>query len=76
MFEPSIGIEHIKTKDTLFVYSKNEYTTKIGQCVRPSVRLFDNFRKESQIAMKFSTQFSLNNISVEFEDEKDWPSPS
>ena len=55
----------------LFVYSKSEYTTKIGQCVRPSVRLFDNFRKESQIVMKFSTQFSLINVSVEFEDEKD-----
>ena len=63
----------------LFVYSKSEYTTKIGQCVRPSVRpsgrpavrLFDNFRKESQIVMKFSTQFSLINVWVEFEDEKD-----
>ena len=62
------------------VYSKSEYTTKIGQCVRPAVRpagrLSDNFRKESQIVMKFSTQFSLINVSVEFEDEPDWMGPS
>ena len=38
---------------------------------RPAIRLFDNFRKESQIVMKFSTQFNLINVSVEFEDEKD-----
>ena len=63
------------------MYSKSEYTTKIGQCVRPagrpsvrpSGRLHDNFRKESQIVMKFSTQFSLINVSVEFEYEKDPP---
>ena len=57
------------------VYSKSEYTTIIGQYVRPAVRpssrLHDNFRKESQIVMKFSTQFSLINVSVEFEDDKD-----
>ena len=58
------------------VYSKSEYTTRIGQCVRPSVRLSDNFRKESQIMVKFSTQFSLINVSVEFEDEPDWMSGS
>ena len=38
---------------------------------RPSVRLHDNFRKKSQIVVKFSAQFSLINISVEFEDEND-----
>ena len=35
--------------------------------VCPSVRLHDNFWKESPIEMKFS----LNNILVEFEDEND-----
>jgi len=39
--------------------------------VCPAGRLHDNFRKESQIVMKVSTQFSLINVSVEFEDEKD-----
>jgi hypothetical protein len=43
---------------------------------RPAVRMHDNFRKECQIVVKFSTQFSLINISVEFEDEPDWTSPS
>ena len=52
------------------MYSKSEYT-RIGQCVRPAVRLHNNFPKESQIVMKFSTQFSLINVSNEFEGEKD-----
>ena len=39
--------------------------------LRPSGRLHDNFWKESPIAMKFSTLFSPNNISVEFEGEND-----
>ena len=43
----------------------------VSVSVRPSVRLHDNFRKESPIVMKFSTQFNLMNISVKFEDEKD-----
>ena len=47
------------------VYSKSEYTTRIGQCVRPSVRLHDNFWTQSAILMKFSAQYSLMNISVE-----------
>jgi len=51
------------------VYSKIEYTTIIGQYVRPSGRLHDNFRKENQTEVKFSTQFSLIDISVEFEDD-------
>ena len=58
------------------VYSKSGYNTRIGQRVRLSGRLHDHFRKESQIVVKFSTQFSLINISVEFEDEPDWTSPS
>jgi len=36
---------------------------------RPSGRLHDNFRKENQTELKFSTPFSLIDISVEFEDE-------
>jgi hypothetical protein len=32
-----IGIRLLHT-DNVFVYSKSEYTTKIGQCVRPAVR--------------------------------------
>ena len=54
------------------------YTQKANtlqnRSVCPSGRLHDNFWKESPITMKFSTQFSLKNISVEFEDENDWPS--
>ena len=54
------------------MYSKSEYTLEsVSVSVRPSGRLHDNFRKESQIVMKVSTQFSLINVSVEFEDEKD-----
>ena len=52
------------------MYSKSEYTTIIGQYVRPAGRLHDNFWKENPIVMKFSTQFSLINVSVEFEDGK------
>jgi len=65
-----------KFPDSVLVYSKSEYTSRIGLYVRPSGRLHDNFRKESRIVMKFSTQFSLINISVKFEDEPDWTSPS
>ena len=53
------------------MYSKSEYTTKIGQCVRPSVRLFDKSSKLHPIELKFCAQNCLINISVEFEDEKD-----
>ena len=53
------------------MYSKSEYTTKIGQCVRPSVRLFDNSSQLHPIELKFCTQNCLINISVEFEDEND-----
>ena len=45
------------------------------ESVSVSGRLHGNFRKESQIVMKFSAQFSLINIPVEFEDEPDWTSP-
>jgi hypothetical protein len=37
----------------IFVYSKSEYTTKIGQCVRPSGRLHDNSSKTQTIGLKF-----------------------
>ena len=53
------------------MYSKSEYTTKIGQCVRPSVRLSDNSSQLHSIELKFCAQNCLINISVEFEDEKD-----
>ena len=53
------------------MYSKSEYTTKIGQCVRPSVRLSDNSSQFHPIELKFCTQNCLINISVEFEDEND-----
>jgi hypothetical protein len=43
--------------------------SRIGQCVRPSGRLNDNFWKANPIVMKFCTQHYLNNISLEFEDE-------
>ena len=48
---------------SLFVYSKSEYTLEwVSMSVRPSGRVHDNFRKESQILMKVSTQFSLINV--------------
>ena len=53
------------------MYSKSEYTTKIGQCVRPAVRLFDNSSQLHSIELKFCAQNCLINVSVEFEDEKD-----
>ena len=43
----------------------------IGQCVRPSDRLHDNFRTETPIDLKFSAEFNLINISVKFEDGPD-----
>ena len=61
---------------TLFiVYSKSEYTLE-SVSVRPAVHLHDNVRKESKIVMKFSTKFSLINVSVDFEDEPDWGNSS
>jgi hypothetical protein len=53
------------------VYSKSEYTTRIGQCVRPAVRLHDNSSQLHPIALKMCAQNCLSNISVEFEDEND-----
>ena len=55
----------------IFVYSKSEYTTKIGQCVRPAGRLHDNSSQLHSSELKFCAQNCLINISVEFEDEKD-----
>jgi len=43
----------------------------LGQCVRPSVRLFDNSSQLHSIELKFCAQNCLINMSVEFEDEKD-----
>ena len=48
------------------MYSKSEYTL---ESVSVSVRLHDNFWKDSPVVMKFSTQHYLINISVKFEDE-------
>ena len=53
------------------MYSKSEYTTKIGQCARPAVRLFDNSSQLHSIELKFCAQNCLINISVEFKDEND-----
>ena len=56
------------------MYSKSEYTTKIGLCVRPAVRPSvypitpEKFERLTKI---FLSQVRLINISVEFEDEKD-----
>lgn len=60
---------HCTTIVALFcLYSKSEYTLEsISVCVRPSVRLHGNRQAQSQISMKFSAQFHLNKISVEFE---------
>jgi len=59
-------------KRFIFVYSKSEYTLEsVSVSVRPSVRLHDNFWKNSPIVMKFSTQHYPMNISVEFEDGHD-----
>ena len=62
----------------IFVYSKSEYTTKIGQCVRPAVRpavrpsvYTITLQKHKRLAWNFVAQNGLNNISVEFEDEND-----
>jgi hypothetical protein len=60
-----------KSPNTVFVYSKSEYTAKIGQCVHPSVRLFDNSSQLHSIDLKFCAHNCLINIKVEFEDEKD-----
>ena len=51
-----------------FVYSKSEYTI---ESVSVAVRLHDNSSQLHPIELKFCTQNSLINISVEFEDEKD-----
>ena len=60
----------------LFCVLKKWVHYRIGQCVRPAVRLHDNSSKAHPIVMKFCTQNCLINISVEFEDEKDWSRPS
>ena len=54
-----------------FCVLKNWVHYRIGQCVRPSIRLHDNSSQLHSIELKFSTQFSLINVSVEFEDEND-----
>ncbi len=53
-----------------FVYSKSEYTTKIGQCVRPAVYPITR-QKYERLTGIFFAQVCLMNISVEFEDEND-----
>ena len=60
------------------VYSKSEYTTRIGQCVRPSGRPSVRpsvypitLQKRERLTEKFFAQLCLINISVEFEDEND-----
>ncbi len=45
--------------------------SRIGQCVRPSVRLHDKSSQLHSIELKFCAQNCLMNISVELEDEKD-----
>ena len=59
---------------SVFVYSKSVYTLKsVSMSGRPSVRLHDNSRKTHPIVVKFLPQLYLINISVEFEDEPNWP---
>ncbi len=43
---------------------------------RPSVRLSDNAPRANPIVMKFFALNRLIDISVEFEDEHDWSTPS
>ena len=57
---------------SFFVYSKSEYTTKIGQCVRPAVRpsvYTITLQKYQRFGEKFCPRNCLIHISVEFEDE-------
>ncbi len=54
-----------------FVYSKSEYTSIIGLCVRPAGRLHDNSSQLHSIELKLCAHNCLINISVEFEDEND-----
>ena len=61
----------LPTKKNFLVYSKSEYTTRIGQCVRPSGRLHDNSSQLHPIELKICAQNCLSNISVEFKDESD-----
>jgi len=55
------------------VYSKSEYT--IGSVSVPG-RIHDNSSKANPIVMKFCAWNRLIDISVEFEDENDWSTPS
>ncbi len=57
----------------VIVYSKREYTL---ESVSMSGRLSDNSAKAYPIVMKFCAQNRLIDISVEFEDENDWSTPS
>ena len=72
-----VSSEHLiylhKREKAFFVYSKKWVHSKIGQCVRPAVRLHDNSRKTHPIVMKILPQLYLINISVEFEDEPNLP---
>ena len=63
--------DQMNTWTFFLVYSKSEYTTRIGQCVRPAGRLHDNSLQLHPIALKNCAQNCLINISVEFEDEND-----
>ena len=54
-----------------FCVLKKRVHSRIGQCVRPSVRLHDNSSQLHSIELKFCAQNCLINILVELKDEKD-----
>jgi hypothetical protein len=58
-------------RKSCFCVLKKWVHSRIGQCVRPSVRLHDNSSQLHSIELKFCAQTCLINISVEFEDEND-----
>ena len=55
----------------VFCVLKKWVHSRIGQCVRPAVRLHDNSSQLHPIELKFCAHNCLSNISVEFEDEND-----
>ena len=61
----------LKQSFIFFCVLKKWGHSRIGQCVRPSGRIHDNSSQLHPIELKFCTQISLINISVEFEDEND-----